>query len=185
MDHELTRLLEAWRAGARAAGECLVERLYGELKALAAARLGDERAGHTRQPTALVHEAWERLARLDRMEWKDRQHFLAMAAKVMRDVLVDHARRRRAAKRDWGRRVTWNEADGSAADQDVDVLDLDAALGQLEEIDPVKARLVELRFFGGLSIEEAADALDLSSATVKRHWRSARAWLLDALEPEP
>jgi RNA polymerase sigma factor (TIGR02999 family) len=133
-----------------------------------------ERRHHSLQPTALVHEAYLRLAAGHALEWRDRDQFFAIAAHVMRQVLVDHARRRRAAKRE-GVHVTLGEADAAMAP--LDVLDLEDALKELGRLDSRQARVVELRFFGGLGVEETAEALGLSPRTVKREWRTARAWL--------
>ncbi|MEM9532990.1 MAG: ECF-type sigma factor [Pseudomonadota bacterium] len=176
----ITQLLETWQQGDQAAGDALLSTLYGELKALAARRLLDEAAGHTLQPTALVHEAYEKLTRLERIDWQGRAHFLAMAARVMREVLIDHARGKKAAKRDWGRRVTISGFAG-AEQAPLNLLDLDRHLDELTEFDEAKGKVVELRFFGGLSIEETAEAMQVSTATVKRHWQVARAWLFDRL----
>lgn len=181
MADDITSLLGDWRRGDLAARDRLVAVLYPELRALADRQLRGERANHTLQPTALVNEAYLRLSGLDQMDFQDRSHFVRMAARVMREVLVDHARRRMAAKRDGGHRVTLTGLDIAADDGDIDALALDAALTRLEQIDADKARVVELRYFGGLTIEETAEAMASSPATVKRHWQSARAWLFDAL----
>lgn len=182
MTGDITSLLKQWRGGDDDARDRLVAVLYPELRALAERQLRGERSDHTLQPTALVSEAYLRLSGLDRMDWQDRAHFVHMAARVMRGVLVDHARRRLAAKRDGGRQVTLTGLDPAAADgSGVDALALDAALARLEQLDPDKARVVELRYFGGLTIEETAAAMASSPATVKRHWQAARAWLFEAL----
>ena len=182
MAEDITSLLRDWRDGDDSARDRLVAVLYPELRALADRQLRGERANHTLQPTALVNEAYLRLSGLDRMDWQDRGHFVRMAARVMREVLVDHARRRQAAKRDGGHRVTLTGLDIAAETGAVDALALDAALTRLEKIDPDKARVVEMRYFGGLTIEETAQAMGSSPATVKRQWQSARAWLFDALD---
>jgi RNA polymerase sigma factor (TIGR02999 family) len=127
-----------------------------------------------------VNEAYQRLAGLERIEWQDRAHFFGVAARLMREILVDHARRRQAAKRDGGERVTLF-TNLPVQDNEPDVLDLEAALLRLEAIAPDKAKVVELRYFGGLSIEDTAEAMGLSPATIKRHWQVARVWLFDAL----
>lgn len=181
MGEDITALLRDWRQGDPAARDRLVAVLYPELRALADRQLRGERANHTLQPTALVNEAYLRLSGLDRMDFQDRRHFVRMAARVMREVLVDHARRHQAAKRDGGHRVTLTGLPLVAEDADVDALALDAALQRLEQLDAGKARVVELRYFGGLTIEETADAMGSSPATVKRQWQMARAWLYDAL----
>ncbi len=181
MSGDVTELLAAWRSGDTGARDRLVRVVYPELRALADRQMRGERPQHTLQPTALVNEAWLRLSGLDRIDWQDRAHFVRMAARLMREILVDHARRRDAAKRDGGQRVTLTGLDLPAAENDLDVLALDTALARLEQIDADKARVVELRYFGGLSIEETAEAMQSSPATVKRHWQAARAWLFDAL----
>lgn len=177
----VTELLTRWQSGEADAGEKLLASLYSEMRQIAGRQFAGERANHTLQPTALVHEAYERLISLNRISWTDRAHFLAMAARVMREVLIDHARKRGAAKRDWGRRVTLTGQLMPDSDQPLDLLDLDEVLKQLEDIDPMRARVVELRYFGGLTIEETASVIDQSPATVKRHWQVARAWLYQAL----
>ena len=181
MAGDVTQLLQAWRAGDSGARDRLAAVVYPELRLLADRQFRGERAGHTLQPTALVSEAWLRLSGLERMDWQDRVHFVRMAARVMREILVDHARRRDAAKRDGGQRVTLTGLDLPAEEASLDVMALDKALSRLEALDPDKARVVELRYFGGLSIEETAEAMGSSPATVKRHWQAARAWLYDAL----
>lgn len=183
VEGEFTAWLAAWRQGDLQARDRLVDAVYPELRAIARRQLGGERSGHTLQATALVNEAYLRLSGLDRIEWRDRVHFVHMAARVMREVLVDHARRRAAAKRDGGERVSLTalEIAGSGG---VDVQALDEALAALERLDPDRARIVELRYFGGLTIEETAEALGLSPATVKRHWQVARAWLFEALSEQ-
>lgn len=182
---EFTTWLSAWRQGDLSARDRLVDAVYPELRAIAQRQLGGERAGHTLQATALVNEAYLRLSGLDRIEWRDRVHFVHMAARVMREVLVDHARRRSAAKRDGGERVSLTGLGLAAGDDGgVDVAALDGALVALERLDADKARIVELRYFGGLTIEETAEALGLSPATVKRHWQVARSWLFEALSDQ-
>lgn len=184
MDGELTQWLAAWRQGDLSARDRLVDAVYPELRAIAQRQLGGERAGHTLQATALVNEAYMRLGGLDRIEWRDRAHFVHMAARVMREVLVDHARRRAAHKRDGGERVSLTGIDLADGGDAVDVAALDSALAALERFDADKARIVELRYFCGLTIEETAEALGSSPATVKRHWQVARAWLFEALSDQ-
>jgi len=181
----LTELLRAWGAGDAGAGEALVPLVYAELRRQARLALRREGEGHTLQPTALVHEAWLRLDRQHDARWESRTQFLAIAAQVMRRVLVDHARTRRALKRGAGAtQVTLGDAERAvAASGEVDVLALDDALARLAVLDPRKARLVELRYFAGLSIPEAAAALGVSAATVGREWAVARMWLRRELEP--
>lgn len=184
MDAELTSWLRAWRAGDAEAGERAVALLYPRLHALAQRQLAGERAQHTLQPTALVNEAWMRLSALHGLHWQDRLHFVRMAAKLMREVLVDHARRRLAAKRDGGERITLDGLALSTGDPDPEVLALEEALARLERLDPARAAVVELRWFGGLGVEETAEALGVSPATVKRQWQAARLWLYAALSQD-
>ena len=181
----LTEMLRAWGAGDVGAGDALVPLVYAELRRQAGRALRREGEGHTLQPTALVHEAWLRLDGQHGARWESRTQFLAIAAQMMRRVLVDHARTRHALKRGGaGTRVTLGEAElAAAASDEVDVLALDDALARLAVIDPRKARLVELRYFAGLSIPEAAQALGVSQATVGREWAVARMWLRRELEP--
>lgn len=180
MTGDATRLLHAWRAGDTAARDRLVGLLYQELRSLAGRQFERERREHTLQPTALVSEAYQRLAAIDRIDWQDRAHFIGVAARLMREILIDHARRRQAGKRDGGERVTLF-TNLPAQEDALDALDLEQALQRLEAIAPDKARVVELRFYGGLSIEDTAEAMGISPATVKRHWQTARIWLFDAL----
>lgn len=182
MDPPVTELLVALHAGDARARDALVIALYPELRRLAAQLFRRERADHTLQPTALVNEAWFRLSGSALLAAVDRKHLLAIAARQMREILIDHARARAAQKRDGGERVTLSVADTSGTDSGaVDLIALDAALCRLERIDAGKARIVELRYFGGLSIAETAEAIGQSPATVKRHWQAARLWLFDAL----
>jgi RNA polymerase sigma factor (TIGR02999 family) len=180
----VTELLRAWGAGDAGASEALVPLVYAELRRQARRALRREREGHTLQATALVHEAWLRLDGQHDVPWESRTQFLAVAAQMMRRVLVDHARTRRALKRGGGgTHVTLGHADHAiAAPDQVDVLALDDALARLAILDPRKARLVELRYFAGLSIPEAAAALGVSLATVGREWAVARMWLRRELE---
>jgi RNA polymerase sigma factor (TIGR02999 family) len=182
--HAVTDLLRAWAAREEGASEALVPLVYAELRRQARRVLGREGGGHTLQPTALVHEAWLRLDGQHDARWQSRTQFLAVAAQTMRRVLVDHARARRALKRGGGGTlVTLAEAERAAArPDDVDVLALDDALARLAAMDPRKARLVELRYFAGLSMPEAAAALGISLATVGREWAVARMWLRRELE---
>ncbi|HEX2164170.1 MAG TPA: sigma-70 family RNA polymerase sigma factor [Thermoanaerobaculia bacterium] len=181
---EVTRLLRAWSAGEDAALERLFPLVYDELRRTARRFLAGERPGHTLEPTALVHEAYFRLVAQRRVEWQERAQFYAVAARSMRRILVDHARGRAAAKRGGdAARLEIAEAPDLGAEREADLVALDDALTELAALDPEKAAVVELRFFGGLSIEETASVLGCSRATVIRQWRIARAWLFEALAP--
>lgn len=184
--HEVTRLLQAWSEGDTGARDRLMPLVYQELRRRAAAHLRRERRDHTFQPTALVHEAYLRLVDQRRAAWQNRAQFFAVASQMMRRILVDRARARRMAKRSgrWAR-VTLDEAVKAAPPVDLDVLDLDAALTRLAEFDQRKSQIAELRFFGGLSLEETGEALGLSVATVERDWQAARAWLFKTLSAAP
>ena len=175
---DVTALLGEWSGGDRDALERLIQVVYGELRRLAASYLKSERPNHTLQPTALVHEAYLRLSKQSGVAWKNRSHFFAVAARMMRRILVDHARKRRAAKRD---AAAWLVEGATGASgvrgRPAELLSLDRALESLERIDPDQARVVELRFFAGLTIEETAQVSGVSPATVKREWQTARAWL--------
>jgi RNA polymerase sigma factor (TIGR02999 family) len=190
----VTELLRAWGAGDAQASDALVRLVYAELRRQAQLALRHENEGHTLQPTALVHEAWLRLGRQDEARWESRTQFFAVAAQMMRRVLVDHERTRRASKRGGGAvQVSLSDAarsvaelgaqqgDGAPLDA-VDVIALDDALARLAVLDPQKARLVDLRYFAGLSIPEAAAVLGVSLATVGREWAIARMWLRRELE---
>jgi len=177
---ELTALLRAWSEGDSDAGERLMPLVYDELRHQAARYLSRERADHTLRPTALVNEAYLRLARQRRVVWQDRSQFFAIAATVMRRLLVDHARQHGALKRGaWLHTVSLEDGEqvSVSADQNLDVIALNDALLELSAVDPLRARMIELRFFAGLTTDEAAEALGVSSATVTRGWRLARAWL--------
>jgi len=178
-DDELSRLLANSAAGDPHAAAALVPVVYEELRRVAASALRRERSDHTLQPTALVHEAFLRLAGIPADQWRDRTHFVAIAARVMRQVLVDHARGRSALKRGSADlRVPLEGIDAPAASSpDVDLVTLDDALERLAIVDPRHARIVELRFFGGLTVEETAAVIGASERTVKRDWQMARAWL--------
>jgi RNA polymerase sigma factor (TIGR02999 family) len=176
--HDVTTLLGEWSRGNRGALEQLLPMVYAELRRMAARQLRRERPGHTLQPTALVHEVYLRLVDQRRVDWHNRAHFFGVAAQVMRRILVDHARRQSAGKRGDGvPGVALEVARSAPAPNDIPVLALDHALGRLEAIDADLAKIVELRAFGGLTIEEAAHVLDVSPSTAKRDWRAARAWL--------
>jgi RNA polymerase sigma factor (TIGR02999 family) len=174
---QVSRLLADWSKEDPAARDALVAIVYEELRRLAHHYMKGERANHTLQTTALVNEAYLRLTDLTRMQWRDRAHFFAMAATLMRRILVDHARDRARDKRGGGVVFTALEDEQVAAPSTVDALALDEALDRLAAIDPLHARIVELRYFAGLTIEETSEALGISPATVKREWTWARAWL--------
>lgn len=177
--HDITRLLESWSKGDATALSRLVEIVYPELRRIAAGHLRNERPGHTLQPTALVNEAYMRLARQQPgKHWEGRTHFFAVAAHVVRAVLVDHARARRAVKRGSGAvSVELTAAGARQAVPPVDLLDLDAALQSLEALDAEQGRIVELRYFAGLSIDETAEALGTSASSVKRGWLAAKTYI--------
>lgn len=176
--HDVTVLLQSAVAGDSRAADLLLPAVYEELRALAQSQLGRERAGHTLQATALVHEAYVHLVDQSRSNFRDRQHFIAVATTAMRRILVDHARGRGRVKRGGGMaRVSLEAVAGIVAAKDVDIVGLDDALAKLAAVDERKSKLVELRFFGGASIEEAADILGVSTATAKREWQVARAFL--------
>jgi RNA polymerase sigma factor (TIGR02999 family) len=172
---DITHLLQKWGEGDRQALDRLMPVVYEELKNLAGYYLRLEHHPHTLQSTALVHEVYLRLVQQNTIEWEGRRHFFAVASQVVRHVLVDHSRRRHAAKRDGGERVPMEEAAGLPAPEDLALLD--ESLARLAALDPQKARVVELRLFGGFSVAETASRLGISTATVKRHWAVARLWL--------
>ena len=174
--HDITRLLGEWAKGNQHALEELMPLVYGELRQIAAAYLRKERQGHTLQPTAVVHEAYIRLVRQRNPDWENRQHFFGVAAHLMRQILVEHARRRGAGKRA-GQRVSLEDAVSFYRERSRDVLVLDSCLTELERLDPRKCKAIELRYFGGLSMEEIADTLQVSPVTVRRDLRMAEAWL--------
>jgi RNA polymerase sigma factor (TIGR02999 family) len=179
---DITRLLRELTGGNRAALDQLLPMLYDELRKLAAAYLRRESRAHTLQPTALVHEAWLRLADQSQVSWQNRAHFFGIAAQMMRRVLVDHARRHQADKRGAEfNLIALDENIDAAAEPSFDLIALDDALRTLAQLDPQKSRLVELRYFGGLSVEETAEVLGVSEPTVKRQWRTAKAWLYGEL----
>jgi RNA polymerase sigma factor (TIGR02999 family) len=183
MSGDVTALLQRWGEGDAEAFKALLPLVYEELRRLAAHHLRSERSGHTLQPTALVHEAYLRLSGARSVLLNNRSHFYGAAAQVMRRVLVDHARKHRAQKRGGGADAHVDLADSAetAMDMRLDFEALDEALTAFERIAPDKARVVELRYFGGLSVEETGEFLDISPATVKRHWSFARAWLYKRL----
>lgn len=175
---EVSLLLQDWRNGDREALDALLPLVYKELRRLAHFQLQKERPDHTLQSAALVHEAYLRLIGLNNPQWESRTHFFAIAAQLMRQILVDYARRHRAAKR--GRsvsKVSLEDAKVASRGRDVDVVALDDALNSLAKIDPRQSRVVELRFFAGLSLNEISQAMEIAPATVQRDWTAARAWL--------
>ncbi len=177
-DATVTQLLEQWNAGDPEAAVRIMPLVYDELRRIARGYFQRERHGHTLQATAVVHEAYVRLIEQSGIEWHDRAHFIGLAARVMRRVLVDYARERSAAKRGGeAQRVTLVEVEGLATGRSLDMIALDEALKSLAEVDELKVSIVELRFFGGLTIEETAAYLEVSPATVIRQWRRAKAWL--------
>ncbi len=179
---KITRLLGEIQAGGDRAADELLPLIYREFRALAARYLRGERKGHTLQPTALVNEAYLRLVDQKRVVWKGRTHFFAVGAQAMRRILVDHARRRQRLKRGGqNTRITLDNAVAFEADREEDILALNEAMEKLAALDPRQARVVELRFFGGLTMDEVASALDISKRTAEGDWTMARAWLHRAL----
>ncbi|HWS88996.1 MAG TPA: sigma-70 family RNA polymerase sigma factor [Pyrinomonadaceae bacterium] len=182
---DVTRLLAEWGDGDEAALARLMPLVYDELRRLARHYMRRERPGHTIEPTALVNEAYLRLVEQTNIRWQNRAHFFGIAANVMRRVLCDHARARLADKRGGGAvRVSLVEAEARTDEQTTDVLALDEALGELAGVDPRKARVVELRYFGGLSVEETAEVLKVSRSTVLHDWNMAKAWLYQQMKSE-
>jgi RNA polymerase sigma factor (TIGR02999 family) len=177
--HRVTTLLRKWTGGDAAAMDELLPYVYDELRRRAARYLRHERVNHTLQPTALVHEAYIRLVDQESVEWKDRGHFFAIAAQAMRRILVDHAKHKNRAKRGGPDADLQLDSDFeiAALETNVDLLALDQALSRLARVDSQQERLVELRYFAGLSLEDAADAMDISRATAAREWQMAKAWL--------
>ena len=173
----VSALLAKWQAGDEEALRCLLPIVYNELRRLAHRYLQRERPGHTLQSTALVHEAYLRLMKQEGLAFESRAHFFGICAQLMRQILVEHARSQRAAKRDFGRRLTLDDAANAARIRSVDLIALDDALTDLAKLDQKQSRIVELRYFGGLSIEETSQVLGVSPATIKREWATARAWL--------
>lgn len=177
----VTSWLKRWRAGDAQALDRMLPLVYAELRRLAAAQMRHEAAAVTLQPTALVHEAYLKIVDASQVDWRDRAHFLALAARAMRQVLIEHGRARQAAKRNGGERVTLGSVDTPDPRNSVDLLALDQALRQLADLDERKAQVVELRVFGGLDFDEIGDLLGVSRATLDRDFRTARAWLYHAL----
>lgn len=175
---DLTGLLHDWREGDKAALDRLTPIVYDELRRIAHRYVQRERDGHTLQTTALVNEAYLRLAGQQKVDWQNRAHFFAVTAQVMRHILIDHARRRRYAKHGGElQQVPLDEAGVMSHERAGELIALDEALDELAKLDPRKSRVVELRYFGGLSLEETAEVLEISLMTVRRDWRAAKAWL--------
>ena len=183
--HEVTQLLVAWSNGDKTALDRLMPLVYNELRRLARHYMNRERPAHTLQTSGLVNEAYLRLIDQDEMRWENRAHFFGIAARLMREILIEHARSRQAAKRGGAQlRVSLSDVERIASRTHVNLIALDAALDRLEAIDPRKSRIVELRYFGGLGIEETAEVIGISPATVKRDWSMARAWLRSEIGDE-
>lgn len=175
---EISQLLDRWARRDPSARDRLVPLVYEELRRVAHRYMSGERSGHTLQTTALVNEAYLRMAGVDRMQWRGRAHFFAMAATLMRRILVEHARERARQKRGGGMSITsLGDRDVAGPEPEIEVMALDEALSKLAAIDEQQSRIVELRFFGGLTVEDTAEALGISAATVGREWVSAKAWL--------
>jgi len=175
---DVSQLLIEWSNGDKSALDKLTPLIYDELRRLAHHYMSHERTGHTLQTTALVNEAYLRLVNRKDVHWQNRAHFFGIAAQLMRRILVDHARSKKRAKRGGSDiRVSFNEANALAPVQDLDIVALDEALARLAEVDEQQSRIVELRFFSGLTVEETAEVLSISPATVKRDWSMAKAWL--------
>jgi RNA polymerase sigma factor (TIGR02999 family) len=183
--HEVTQLLIAWNNGDQAALDLLMPLVDRELHRLAHHYMRRENAGHTLQTSALVNEAYLKLIDQKHVHWKNRAHFFALSAQLMRRILVDHARGRQYVKRGGGvQRISFDEALVVSPERGADLVALDQALSKLTSIDPRKGKVVELRFFGGLSVEETAEALQISAVTVMREWSMAKAWLYNSLKNE-
>ena len=181
--NQVTELLVRWRGGDKAALDSLMPLVYGELRQIARRYLSNERSEHTLQSTALVHEAYVRLTQQDVPHWQNRAHFFGVSAQLMRQILVDYARSHKASKRGGNVcKLALDEAEEQPQAADVDIVALDDALNSLAEMDAQQSRVVELKFFGGLSIEDTAEVLGVSPSTVKRDWVTARAWLYRELD---
>ena len=184
VDESITRLLLDASAGKQGAVDALFPIVYSEMRRLSASYLRKERPGHTLQSTALVHEAYLRLID-QKVSWQSRAHFMGIAAQIMRRILLDHAKSKAAAKRGGGEiALELDESSIGGKVRDLNLIALDEALLELEKIDPIRSRIVEMRFFGGLSNEESAEVLGISTATVQRQWAGARAWLFHAMKKE-
>jgi RNA polymerase sigma-70 factor (ECF subfamily) len=180
---DITRLLNAAASGERHDLDALMAALYADLRRLAVAHLGRERGNHTLQPTALVHEAYVKLVDQRNTAWADRLHFFAVAARIIRRILIDHARAKNAERRGGDRTlISITTQDVPAPERDIDLIALDEALEELAELDPQQAKIVELRYFSGCTVEEVAQILGVGKRTVDRDWQAARAWLFVRLE---
>ena len=181
-NEDITVLLNQLNEGDESTPDELLTAVYEDLRRLARAYFADERAEHTLQPTALVHEAYIRLVNWENVSWQNRAHFFAVAADVMRKILIGHARKRNTLKRTGGQKIVLDEAVSFAREKELDLVRLDEALSTLGKIDERQARIVELRFFGGLTIEETAHVLKISEATVRREWTFAKTWFKREME---
>ena len=183
---EITQLLAEMRQGSTEAEARLISLIYGELRRTAARYMRNERVDHSLQPTALVHEAYLKLRKMHAIDWQSRSHFLAVSAHTMRQILVDHARAKNAGKRGLDRnKVSIEEDQWAAAESNINIVELDEALARLEAFDQRQAKVVEMRFFGGLNEDEIGAELGISERTVKRDWRIARAWLYQEISQSP
>lgn len=179
---DVTVLLNRWQQGDSSARDEVVNAIYSELTKIAGALLKNPPASALLQPNALVHEAYIKLVKATEVSWQSRTHFLAVASTAMRHILVDHTRNQLAQKRDGGVQVALTEHNAISPEETTDVLMLHEALEELNQIDPIRARLVELRYFGGCTLDEVAEELDISRSSVQRHWQVARAWLFRRLQ---
>ena len=185
-DGQVTLLLKAMNRGDKSAADQLLPIVYSELHRLAKSYMSRERRDHTLQPTALINQAYLRIAQQEHMEWQNHAHFIGFAANVMRRVLVDHARERNAAMRGGGRmRVELDEGVASSPEASAEILQLEEALTRLEQMNPRQAQVVEMRYFGGLSVEEVAGILGIAPRSVKRDWALARMWLYQEIQKRP
>ena len=179
---EITKLLKAWRNGDKEAEDKLMAKIVPELKKIAHGYMKAEKPGNILQTTALVNEAYLKMVDITQVSWQNKAHFIGVAANQMRRILIDHARQHNAQKRGGEFHIlTLNEEIDKAADETTDLIELDEALNELAKLDPVKAQIVELRYFGGLTMDEAAEVLGVSTITVKRHWKMTKAWLYGRL----
>lgn len=182
---DITLLLHAAATGQRESVDALIAAIYDDMRRLAARHMGGERRNHTLEPTAVVHEAYVRLIDQHKTDWKDRLHFFAVASRIIRRVLIDHARANEADKRGGDRtRISLTDHDIAGPSRDIDLIALDEALNELAEIDPQQGRIVELRYFGGCTVEEVAELLNIGKRTVDRDWQAAKAWLFLRLDED-